>query len=211
VRDADVLSERLREQIASLSAADARAGAALVHRMEEERKDKRVELLAALDSDRYLALLDRLVADAADPPVVETAKAARARDALPAIVKPAWKHLRDAVADLAEHPEDEALHEVRIRAKRARYAAEAAGAVVGKPAVKFAKAVAGLQGALGDLQDAVVAEAWLRRAAKRGPAAQAMVAGQLVVLEREAAAAARSAWPAAWDEVEVKKLRAWLA
>ncbi|MEA3075791.1 MAG: hypothetical protein QOF60_699 [Actinomycetota bacterium] len=211
VRDADVLLERLREQIAALPAADARAGAALLHRLEEERKEKRAELLAALDSDRYLALLDRLVAAAAGPPVVESATTTKAREALPAIVAPAWKHLHRAVSHLGKHPEDEALHEVRIRAKRARYAAEAASAVVGKPAAKFAKAVAGVQGALGDLQDAVVAEAWLRTAAKRGPAAQAMVAGQLVVVQREAAEAARRAWPSAWADVDAKKLRAWLA
>jgi CHAD domain-containing protein len=211
VRDADVLLERLREQIASLPAADARAGAALLHRLGEERKEKRAELLAALDSERYLALLDGLVAAAADPPVVEAAGTTEARKALPSIVAPAWKHLHHAVAHLGRHPEDEALHEVRIRAKRARYAAEAASAVMGKPAAKFAKAVAGVQGALGDLQDAVVAEAWLRQASKRGPAAQAMVAGQLVVVQREAAESARRAWPAAWHDVDVKKLRAWLA
>lgn len=212
VRDADVLLERLRAQVAeALPAVDAKAAAALLRRLEGERAERRDVLLRALDGDRYLALLDALVAAASETPVVADAASARASDALPPLVAKAWKQLHRAVVDLPKHPEDEALHEVRIHAKRARYAAEAAAAVLGKPASRFAKAVAGVQGVLGDLQDAVVAEAWLRKAGSRGPATQAMVAGQLVVVQREAAAAARHTWPAAWAEVDHKKLRAWLA
>ncbi len=76
---------------------------------------------------------------------------------------------------------DEDLHNVRIRAKRARYAAEAAAPVWGKPARKLASAVAGVQTVLGDLQDAVVTDAWLRRVSDdQVSVAEAFVAGELV-------------------------------
>lgn len=211
VRDCDVLHERLRDQIELLPTVDARAGAALIRRLEVERKAARAEVLAALDSDRYLALLDALAAAIVDPPVDEEAGAVLARRALPGIVRGPWRHLQKAVDELGDHPEDEALHDLRIRAKRARYAAEAAAPVFGKQASKFAKAVAGLQSVLGDLQDAVVAETWLRAAGAKGPAAQAVVAGQLLVIQRQAMAESRADWPAAWEDLASKKLRAWLS
>jgi CHAD domain-containing protein len=212
VRDADVLDERLRRQLSTLPAEDSRAGAALLRRLDTERAAARAELLQALSEDRYVRLLDALVAAVDVPPLLADAEAdAPARRVLPSIVRGPWKHLQKAVESLDPHPEDEALHEIRIRAKRTRYAAEAAAPVLGKPAAKFAKAVAGVQTVLGDLQDAVVAEAWLRTAGGRGPAAQALVAGELIAVQRQAMADARRDWPAAWDEVAGKKLRAWLA
>lgn len=210
VRDADVLHERLRAQIGLLPAVDTRAGAALIRRLEAERDAARRDLLEALDGDRYLRLLDAL-AEAADVPPVNDTAAELARRALPGIVHGPWRHLQKAVEELGDHPEDEALHDLRIRAKRARYAAEAAAPVLGKPATRFAKAVASLQTVLGDLQDAVVAEDWLRRVGGKCPAAQALVAGELIAIQRGAMAAARAEWPVAWDEVAGKKLRAWLA
>lgn len=210
VRDADVLQERLRDQVALLPAVDARPATALLRRLDTQRTAARETMLAALDSDRYLRLLDSLVAAVERPPVNEEADAP-ARKALPGIVRGPWKHLQKAVESLDDHPEDEALHDIRIRAKRARYAAEAVVPVLGKPAQRFAKAVAGVQSVLGDLQDAVVAEEWLRTAAAKGPAAQAMVAGQLIAVQRGAMAASRRDWPQAWDEVAGKKLRSWLA
>lgn len=210
VRDADVLLARLRRQGALLPAADLPAVAGLLGRLEDERQAGRARLIAALDGDRYLALLDALAAGAADPPVDVEADAP-ARKALPEIVRRPWKHLHKAVDGLGDHPDDPALHQVRIRAKRARYAAEAAASVLGKPASRLAKAVTRVQALLGDLQDAVVAEAWLRRVAAEGSSAEALAAGQLLVLQRDAMAAARQEWRRQWDEVAAKKLRSWLA
>ena len=210
VRDADVLQERLRHQASLLPAADSRAATALLRRLDDERTTARAAMLASLDGDRYLRLLEALVAAIERPPVPDDADGP-ARKALPAIVRGPWKHLQKAVESLAAHPEDEALHEIRIRAKRTRYAAEAAAPVLGKQAARFAKAVAGVQSVLGELQDAVVAEEWLRRTASKAPSAQALVAGELIAAQREAMAAARRDWPAAWDEAAAKKLRSWLA
>lgn len=57
---------------------------------------------------------------------------------------------------------DAALHETRKAAKRARYAAEAAGPVLGKKARRFARRMKKVQPVLGDHQDAVNARALAR-------------------------------------------------
>jgi CHAD domain-containing protein len=128
----------------------------------------------------------------------------------PGVVAGPWRHLSRAVAALDPEPSDDALHHVRIRAKRLRYACEAVAPSVGKPASELARAAADLQGVLGDFHDAIVAEDWLRQASADGPPALALAAGQLVAREREDAGRCRAAWTASWKRASRKKLRAWL-
>ena len=207
VRDADVLFERLQRQASELSTRDARATAALLRRLTVQRDEARLTLLAALRGERYAALLDRLVAATETVPVI-AGDDKPAHDALPELVRKPWNHLKQAVESLDADPPDDALHQVRIRAKRARYAAEAAAPLVGKPARAFAKAVADLQTVLGDHQDAVVAEEWLRREGARS-ASVALGAGQLIARQQAEAAATRERWPSMWTRASAKKLRAW--
>jgi CHAD domain-containing protein len=125
------------------------------------------------------------------------------------VAKP-WKKLRRAVHDLDEDPPDRELHAVRIRAKRARYAAEAVAPALGKEARRFASAVADLQDLLGEHQDAVVAGRWLREHVPAGDGGAAFVAGQLVLVEADAADRSRAEWPAAWAAAKRPKLRRWM-
>jgi CHAD domain-containing protein len=106
---------------------------------------------------------------------------------------------------------DSHLHEIRIRAKRVRYAAEAAAPVIGGRAKRFAVAATALQTVLGEHQDAVTAAAWLReRATTTDDVELAWVAGLLAAEERAAAAAARAEWTALWDALDRRRLRSWL-
>ena len=98
----------------------------------------------------------------------------------------------------------------RIRAKRARYAAEAVAPALGKAAKRFASAVADLQDLLGEHQDAVVAGQWLREHVPAGDGGAAFVAGQLVLVEADAADRSRDEWPAAWAAAKRPKLRRWM-
>src|SRR5581483_6068124 len=107
-------------------------------------------------------------------------------------------------------PPDEALHEVRKRAKRCRYAAEAVAPVAGKRAREFAKVVADVQDVLGEHQDAVVARAWLAKAAADAPAREAYSAGMLAGVEVAAADAAAGAFAGVWETASRKRLRAWM-
>jgi len=162
-----------------------------------------------MGGDRYVDLLDALVMGANHPQLVPEAER-DAVEALPALAARPWRHLRQAVKSLSDQPGDDELHDVRIRAKRARYAAEAVAPVVGRPAASFAKAVSGLQTVLGDHQDAVLAEAWLRRAAGGSGTASALTAGELIGAQWAERAACRRRWPKAWKKANKKKRRSWL-
>jgi CHAD domain-containing protein len=208
VRDADVLLERLRRQAATLAPADASGAAGIVRRLAQQREAARAALLEAMAGPRYVALLDRLVA-AAQSPVLLAEADGKATAVLPALVRRPWKKLAGAVDDLDDPPPDEQLHAVRIRAKRVRYAVEAVAPVVGKKGRRLASAVAALQGVLGDHQDAVVAEAWLREATA-DDGVSPLVVGELIALERVEAEECRRAWRASWRKASKPKLRTWL-
>jgi CHAD domain-containing protein len=209
VRDTDVLLGRFREHLAALPAADAKLGPRLLAALVEQRDAARTRLLAGMDELRYATLLDDLVAAAAAPALLPDADRPAA-EAMPPLVARPWRKLRKAVRQAGDDPSDDELHQIRIRAKRARYAAEAVEPVIGKPAERFADAAADLQDILGDHHDAVVGEAWLRQAAGSARRDAALVAGLLIAAERASAAASRDGWRPVWKALDRKKLRAWL-
>ena len=207
VRDREVLLERLQTRAAGLPPADARSAAALLKVLAAEIEVLRGRLMADLDSDRYVDLLEQLVQASLSPVTLPEAEQAAAA-VLPALAAGPWRRLRSAVRQLPEVPSDPELHRIRILAKRARYAAEAVGAVASPQAAAFAKAAARLQTVLGEHQDAVTAQAWLRAARVSGR--KAFVAGELIALERIDAEHARVRWPKAWAALDRKPLREWM-
>jgi CHAD domain-containing protein len=209
VRDTDVLLERFNEHLAALPAADAKVGPRLLAALVDQRDSARRRLLRAMATERYAVLLDDLVAAAAAPALLPGADHPAAQVMPPLVTKP-WKRLRKQVRKAGDDPPDDQLHQIRIRAKRARYAAEAVEPVIGQPAEDYADAVADLQSVLGDHQDAVVGEAWLREAAGSARRDVALVAGLLIAAERASAADTRERWRAVWKTASRKKLRAWL-
>lgn len=206
VRDAEVLLARLTGRAADLPEADRRAVGAISAGLRAEVEAGRVRLGRTIRSERYLRLLDRLVMATREPAVTEAA-ADPAASVLPALARAAWKPLRAGVRRLGPDSPDADLHGVRIQAKRARYAAEAAVPVAGAGAALYAQAAAGLQTVLGEHQDSVTARDWLRRHA--GSGRRAFAAGQLAALETVAADRARDEWPAAWKALDRRRLRAW--
>lgn len=190
VRDLDVLLKHLGEEAETLGTEDARQAERLLVSLQRERSDRRRKLLEALDSPRYLTLLD----DAAR--TLDTLEPSKAENSLDDLVKKAFRKLRGAVASLPDDPTDEELHEIRKAGKRARYAAELAGQK------KFVCRAKRLQDVLGSHQDAVVAAHRLRGLAADVPAVQALAAGRLIEHELARRASARASWPKAW-----KKLR----
>ncbi|HEX9476294.1 MAG TPA: CYTH and CHAD domain-containing protein [Candidatus Dormibacteraeota bacterium] len=207
VRDREVLLERLLERAKSLPSSDSRSAASLLHILELEIEALRKKLLGELDSPRYIDLLERLVA-AAHSPVTTLDADQPASAVLPALATGPWRRLRSAVRQLPEQPTDPELHRIRILAKRTRYAAEAVAPVLGAVATAFARAAAKLQTVLGEHQDSVTAQAWLRAARVTGR--RAFVAGQLIAMEHLAAQAARAQWPKAWKAIDRKSLRKWM-
>jgi CHAD domain-containing protein len=210
VRDTDVLLERLEGRLEQLSAGELDAGKQLLAGLRDHRELARHDLLDAMRADRYLQLLDRLVEATHSVPADQDDWIDETE--LSDIVRKPWRKLRaDADAITADSP-DEALHAVRIRAKRCRYAAEAVAPAVGKPARRFARAIARVQEVLGEHQDAVVAEQWLRAHGQGAGSSveRAFVAGELAALERVAAAESRDQFPEIWKAARHKRLRDWL-
>jgi len=157
-------------------------------------------------SDRYVDLVERLV-EASRAPALTAQAQQRAELLLRTLARGDWKTLRKGVAALPDRPADPELHRIRILAKRVRYAAEAAEPIAGKIATRTADAAAALQDVLGDHQDSVTAQGWLREA---GKGARAFVAGELTALEREVAARDRAGWHNAWKKLDRKRLRRWM-
>lgn len=168
VRDLDVLLGRLTDRLAGFAPDDAAAAAPLLAVLRAERVEARALMLAVLNSDRYRALLDTV-------PTVTTTSLVDSSAAK------AYRVVRDAVDALGDYPPDEALHALRVKGKRLRYAAELTDGL--GPVAKAAKE---LQTLLGEHQDASVAEETVRRLVRTtdDPAA-AFVAGRLVQAEQE--------------------------
>src|SRR5262245_29307473 len=189
VRDLEVLRDRLRAHAASLPRNEADAASRAIRRLDADREAARVEMLRSLKTVRYLDLRAVMLRASESPPVVE-AGAELAVEVLPRVVRAPWKKLVRAVDKLSEVPTDEQLHGVRIRAKRCRYAAEATAVAFGKPAKRFAEAMASVQDVLGEHQDAVVAREWLAKTAPECAPGEAYALGMLTEVERMAAVAA---------------------
>jgi CHAD domain-containing protein len=197
VRDADVLLDRLRGRVESLPEASAAAAAAVLTGLAQERTEALAQLLEALRGERYVQLLDRLV-DAVREPPLTAAAAGTAKDVLPDAARDRWRRLARAARALGRNPSARDLHAVRIRTKRCRYAVEAIEPVLGKRASSFARELARLQDRLGELNDAAVAESWLREWARARRGAAVFAAGELAGLELADAEAARKRWRKAW-------------
>ncbi len=183
VRDRDVLIEHLEDEVRRLDVDEA-AGRALVEAVAAERDARRAELLAAMDSPRYLDLL-AMFASTID---LIAPLDADATD----IAKRAIRKVRKAGADLGGSPTDAALHALRKKAKRARYAAELASLADDKQAARAIEAFKRLQDVVGVHQDAVVAEERLRRLAR---ARTAVAAGRLIEREQERKRRMRDEYP----------------
>ena len=204
VRDLDVLLERLRTEIDELEPEERRAAGRFLSMLEAERASARAAMLEALSSRRYAELLTRLETAAVAP------RARAAEVSLQDIAAREFRKLRKAVRALPGEPPDEALHAVRIRGKRARYAAELAEGVVGKPADRFVQTAKRFQDVIGAHQDAVVAEGRIRGLLGQAETTGAyFAAGRLVERERERRREARAAFPQAWAQLEKRGKQVW--
>jgi CHAD domain-containing protein len=189
-RDTEVLEAALHGRLAALPA-ELLLGpvqARVTSHFASRAASARGAVLEALDSARYLSLLDALTALVAgtpdgqrtapdDPAPPGGAGGPSAAKALPPAVRKAYRRLRRRARRAAASPagpaRDTALHETRKAAKEVRYAAECASAALGKAAAKLARRAKKLQTVLGDQHDAVVA-----RATTRDIAVHAHLAGE---------------------------------
>jgi CHAD domain-containing protein len=204
VRDLDVLLARLRAESADLPTDERAAAARLISGLEAEYGLARIELLAALDSDRYLDLL-RSIAAAIRAGLPTPKSDVDSEQELRRLVLRQFHKLRKSVAQLPAEPADEQLHALRIRGKRVRYTAELAQPAFGQPMQQLIKAAREFQDVLGEHQDACVAEERVRGLlhdlGADADAAVAFVAGRLVEREEARKADRRARWQPAWESL----------
>ncbi|MFK0280101.1 CHAD domain-containing protein [Streptomyces sp. NPDC090499] len=207
-RDQEVLAERLMSALADVPPA-------LVHGPVHDRvhqwaeaseRGSRSRLLGVLDSKRYLALLDTLDALAADPPLLKAAAGDPEQVLTKAVHKDFAKVtdlIETAMAQPPGHDRDLGLHEARKKAKRTRYAAEAARPALGKPAKTLLKSMKALQTLLGEHQDSVMVRETLRELSAVAHAAgeSTFTYGLLYGREEQRAAAVEAEAPGAWADI----------
>jgi CHAD domain-containing protein len=203
-RDLDILDAYLRPRLGALEGAEHRAGQRVLRRLSADRARARAELNEALDDPRYPRILEQLETFLSRPP-------ASASDvSLPDVAATEWKRLRKAVQKLPGRPSADDLHAVRIKVKRARYAAELARAAAGERGKRFINQAKKLQDILGDLQDAVVIEQYLHDAIDHTKPAQAL-GKDLVKRQRKRRKKARAAFFEEWPKLKRRGREAWIA
>ena len=215
-RDAEVLHKRMLDLVAAqpdepdLGLVGARIGSEL----DARHRRALVNLQKVLDGDRYVRLLNTLDDLLAHPPL--TARAAMpARNQLPALVGHVARRVdraaRAAADERTPQARNQGLHEVRKCAKRARYAAESAIPVAGKPARKLATRMESLQDVLGEHQDSVTAQALLLQLTMTDhlSAENGFAFGLLYAQERARAKDARRAYKQALRKASAGKARRW--
>lgn len=204
IRDLDVLLGHLDKECATLHLPERRAFERLLQALQRERAAARVVLLEALESDRYLALFERLEAGAQSPAVVD------ATVSLTDIAGTEFKKLRRAMQESGPEASDNLLHQIRIQGKRARYAAELAQTSVGKSAKRFLRQAKALQDLLGEHQDALVTEQRLRKllGQARGKLT-AFAVGRLIERQCERRRRARARLPKVWTKLKKQGQKTW--
>ncbi|MFI6402608.1 CHAD domain-containing protein [Streptomyces sp. NPDC050548] len=207
-RDREVMTERLTAVLAELPRA--LVSGPIRTRMRTwanaRRGGSRRRLIGVLDSKRYLALLDTLDALVAEPPVLPDA-AGTPEKVIGKAVRKDFEKVSALVEEAIGAPpgadRDLALHEARKKAKRTRYAAEAASPALGAPARGLAKSMKSLTSLLGEHQDSVMVRETLRELSAVAHAAgeSSFTYGVLYGREEQRAAAVEAALPGMWEEI----------
>jgi CHAD domain-containing protein len=207
-RDREVVTERLTTVLGELP--DTLISGPIRTRLDTwanaRHGGSRSRLIGVLDSKRYLALLDTLDAVIAGPPLLEHAAGDPSKVIGKAVHKDFGK-VSALVAEAIEAPpgpdRDLALHEARKKAKRTRYAAEAATPALGTSARTLAKSMKSLTSLLGEHQDSVMVRVTLRELSAVAHAAgeSAFTYGVLYGREEQRAAGVEAALPEVWEGI----------
>ena len=213
-RDSEVVRDRLRAEVEAeppelvMGPVEGRIAQTFATRYRQAH----ARAVEELDGQRYFALLDALDRLVADPPLGAKALLPAA-EVMRARLRKTYERTALLVDEAQAQPDREQrehlLHEVRKSAKRARYAAEAAGAVLGARARRYGSAMKAVQEVLGEHQDSVVAREELRALAEAAhrDGENTFTYGRLHGLEQCRAAEALAGFDAAWRKARKNRVR----
>jgi len=197
VRDGQVQKGKLLAGVRDAGPQFADAAERIGQHLDDQVTRGRQALDEVLESERYLALLDRVDRLADETVTAEDDPLGRARKTL----AKADGLLDQALAD----GEDAELHDARKAYKRARYAVEVFEPSAGKPGKLLVKALTELQDVLGAHQDSVVARELLH---ELGP--ESFWFGVLWGRQEQVGKETHAQLPAVVKRSRKKKLRKWL-
>ncbi len=210
VRDLDVHLAEVERWGTRVAPADAAALQPLLVELRRRRARAQRRMLRVLDGRRYervIAAMARMLTHepARRPPPARQAILAGAPD----LIRKRYGTMRkrgDAITQ--EAPGDE-YHQLRIAAKRLRYAIEFCQALYDKPGRALASEIVELQDALGLHQDAQIIGGELRELCetqgRRLPPSTVFMVGQFTQWYVERAAEVRAAFPKLWARVRGKR------
>ena len=212
-RDAEVLLARLRTDLDALppELVIGPVRAKIEQAVGGDLATARDAAMATLRSERYLALVDRLIAAGWDPMTTPMAERPTG-EVMPELINDAWMKLaKGANRVRRRRATDDDWHRTRIAAKRARYSAESVSPIFGKPARTLARQAEAVQELLGEHQDAVVAADVLRRLAVAPRSGSiAFTLGLLHARQQQVIARTRDDFPALWTGANDSRHRKWL-
>jgi CHAD domain-containing protein len=207
VRDLDVLALAVAARGRRLGDEARAALGPLEHDVLERRAVALAELGRMLDTTQCRRLLARLTHLTASRPA--TRAPVRLGDVAAGLVRPLLRAVQRAGRDLDEETPAVALHRLRVRAKRLRYACETLASLVGDDMRPVTRRLVRLQDVLGEHQDAVTQAAWLRAYAGSAqlPPATLLSAGALVDRLDRRALKLRGRVPRVWRRVSGRRVR----
>jgi CHAD domain-containing protein len=221
VRDLDILRQRLHEAIDELPSSSNdcepsvdEALRPLFQAIDDQHATNARALREALQADRYRQIVTALESSVEHPALKDEAWEP-CRTALPPLAAAAWRRLKKRARELDESDPDAEFHEVRKRAKRARYAAEliapALARRIDKDAERFIRLTTRVQDVLGEHQDAIVASTEIEKFLDEHPQDQQVVAAAAKLLEtqRRAADRARDKFFDVWGKLDRAKSLRW--
>ena len=210
VRDADVYDENFHHYLDVLPARDVKALAPYEQHLTRVRQQARAELVGALNSARYEALIADFGAFVAAGPAV----GARRRFGTLTIGAAADSYVEAAIRKMLKrgrrvrrHPSPEKLHRLRIEGKRVRYTLEYFGQFYPDRLKGPLRALRDLQNVLGEHQDACTACERLQAYADSVPLTpearrELLALGRLVQSQEQHGAEARARFAKAWRRFE---------
>jgi triphosphatase len=175
VRDADIRLEAVSAFRSSLPESERGGLDPLLQFLHSERARARSSMLRALDARRAREWLDTLPDQLArtQPPTTSASASTRNAAALtvvPDLIRRRYRKLRKAARRLTAKSSMAEFHEVRVRAKKLRYALEVIAPTYAKPANRMLTALHKLQSKLGTQHDADVIAHYLTQLAGHPPA-----------------------------------------
>ncbi|HVA82432.1 MAG TPA: CHAD domain-containing protein [Candidatus Binataceae bacterium] len=196
VRESDVIGDTIRARAPKLEPKLAALLAPLYSELEVSRRLALAELGEALSSPRCAATLARL----RKPRIRVAMSSAALGPAAATILATMTRAMSRAGAPLAVSSIPEAVHRLRVRVKRMRYALEMLAALGGKRNRKALVRLEAMQDRLGSFNDAIVAIRWLiaYASAEGAPPEAVLAAGAMAESlrrrERKLARRAMKAW-----------------